>query len=454
MKRMIEKLSSAVLICAIFAIAAGAQQSVDYRPPTKPDAVAETARLLDQADGTTADKLVELALGGNGDLAALRKEADAADAMIKQAGLRPNPGVTVGGAEEIGGMDRRTMVEGSLPLELFGRRGARIRVALRESEIRRAAVAEKERLLAAEVREKFGSALATVMKLKFTAEMLDAATDNWMLVAATVREGRRAPLEENLEVVELNRLRAAFEMEKGKAEIALLELRNLAGIDPAEPLKLRGDFDNLLDDPGAADDVTRAALRDRPDLAEARLVESLAEAKIEQAKVDSRPDAELMAGYERMQSGFPFRGYDAAGVLRPIENTMKFFTFGVRIMLPVRNRNQGMIEAATAERDAATRRREFGEVTIRNEVATAFVRYRSAARAMEIYRVGVRDQASANLSVVRQTYELGSRTLFDYIAEQRKFIDIESNYIDARLETYLARVAIMKAANAGALTNK
>src|SRR5205814_3413296 len=43
-----------------------------------------------------------------------------------------------------------------------------------------------------------------------------------------------------------------------------------------------------------------------------------------------------------------------------------------------------------------------------------------AARAMEIFRVGVREPARANLDVVRQTYELGSKTLLDYIAEQRQ----------------------------------
>jgi outer membrane protein TolC len=70
---------------------------------------------------------------------------------------------------------------------------------------------------------------------------------------------------------------------------------------------------------------------------------------------------------------------------------------------------------------------------------------------MQIYRVGVREQAAANLVVVRQTYELGSKPLFDYIAEQRRFIETESGFIDAQLETYLARVAILRAVNAGEL---
>jgi cobalt-zinc-cadmium efflux system outer membrane protein len=59
--------------------------------------------------------------------------------------------------------------------------------------------------------------------------------------------------------------------------------------------------------------------------------------------------------------------------------------------------------------------------------------------------VGVRDQANANLEVVRQTYELGSKTLLDFIAEQRRFIEVETSFIDSLLETYIARVDIERA---------
>ena len=64
---------------------------------------------------------------------------------------------------------------------------------------------------------------------------------------------------------------------------------------------------------------------------------------------------------------------------------------------------------------------------------------------MEIYRVGVREQANTNLDVVRQTYELGSKTLLDYIAEQRRYIELENGYIDALLETYVALVDVARA---------
>jgi len=55
------------------------------------------------------------------------------------------------------------MVGAMLPLELGGRRAARIAVAQRELELREHELANRERLLAAEVRLKFGETLAQAL---------------------------------------------------------------------------------------------------------------------------------------------------------------------------------------------------------------------------------------------------------------------------------------------------
>ena len=73
---------------------------------------------------------------------------------------------------------------------------------------------------------------------------------------------------------------------------------------------------------------------------------------------------------------------------------------------------------------------------------------------MEIFRVGVREQAKANLDVVRQTYELGSKSLIDYIGEQRRFIEVENDYVDAQLAVYEARVEIARATAAPELIKR
>ena len=413
------------------------------------------AKYLDAVGGKTVDEVVALALANNAELIAMRKEAEAGQALLLQARLRPNPSLEVTGARQLGGPDNNVMIQGELPLELGGRRSARVRVAERELEIRRQAATERERLLAAEVRTKFGEGLAAALKLKFTEDILDTAKENFELVASKVSEGRTPPLEQNMEAVELNRMRAERETAEGSVEMRMFELRNLIGMTPEEPIKLRGDFAVLLKPVPPREIATELALQTRPDLAGARAVEMIAAARIDQARAEGRIDADVMLGYQRMKSGFPLLGIEeSTGALLPIDSKFHFFTFGVRLNLPVRNRNQGMIAAAELEAEAARSRREFGELTIKREIASAYARYNRALRAMEIYRVGVRDQAAANLEVVRQTYELGSKTLLDYIAEHHRYMAVENGYIDSQLEAYLARVEILKTIYAPELVNK
>ncbi|MBX3296308.1 MAG: TolC family protein [Acidobacteria bacterium] len=438
------------LIAASLGVTAEVRSQMVIDPPRS----VSVQKYLDQQSGTTADEAVRRALEGNQELAAMRKEVEAGEQLLRQAGLRANPSLEIGGERQISGMDKSYIVQGSIPLELGGRRAARKRIAESELEIRRLAAAERERLLAGEVRAKFGEALAAILKLRFTEEMLEAAQRNFNLVAAQVEEGRRAPLERNIEAVELNRIRAMREEAEAAAEIALLDLRNLMGLAPDAAMRLRGTLDVAPDALPLQADAVSAALIRRTDIAGARAVEQLAAARGAQARSEGRVDADLMLGYQRMEAGFPFRAFDDAGMLMPIENRMNFFTFGVRLSLPVFDRKQGMIAAAKLEEEAAAKRREFGELVVRREVAAAYVKFNRSVRAEQIYRVGVRDQAAQNLEVVRQMYELGSRNLLDYIGELRRFIEAESGYIDAQREAYMARIELLRATNSEELTGK
>ena len=56
-----------------------------------------------------------------------------------------------------------------------------------------------------------------------------------------------------------------------------------------------------------------------------------------------------------------------------------------------------MIEAAVDEVEAAKRRREYAELTVRREVASAYAKYERAARSMEIFRVGVQGVETASM---------------------------------------------------------
>ena len=191
-----------------------------------------------------------------------------------------------------------------------------------------------------------------------------------------------------------------------------------------------------------ADEAARQALTNRPDLDAARADVAVGAAKIGKEQAEGRWDASVNLGYQRQDMGFDLNGITSTGGTRPIQNVFHYFGAGVSIMLPVRNRNQGNVAAAAAEAQAAERRLQFAELTVRQEVAAALAQYEAARRSLEIYEHGVRDVATSNLSVVRRTYALGRGSLLDVIGEQRRYIDIENGYTDILRQVYDARVEI------------
>jgi cobalt-zinc-cadmium efflux system outer membrane protein len=403
------------------------------------------ARLIDPANGMTADDLVRYGLEHNGELAAARAMIAEARGRWRQAGLKPNPMLEASGTQAVTSTDNNQIIGIELPLELGGRRRARVTVVEREIEMKETEARDFERRLAAEVRMKYADAIAATRNLKFTEELLDLTRNSHRLISARVDLGNSAPLDQNLVWVELNKtdaMRIGFE---SKAEVALLELKKIVGMLPEEPLRLRGEFD-LERQPPPQTEALRRALESRPDLASLRAAESLAAAQAEQARVEGKVDASIFANYERMNFGYNIRGFNDAGALAPVAGVFHYATFGVRLTLPVRNKNQGLIEAAVAAKDAARKRREFAELVVRNEVAAAYTRLERAQAASAVYRDRVIDGSTRNLDVLRQAYTLGQKNLLDYIGEQRRFIEVETGYTDLLKENFDALVEIERVA--------
>ena len=109
------------------------------------------------------------------------------------------------------------------------------------------------------------------------------------------------------------------------------------------------------------------------------------------------------------------------------------------------NRNQGQVAAAEAERLGAEARLEAIDLAARAELAAAEARDAQAQRAVQVYGGGLRDLARRNLDVVRQTFELGRATVFEVLAEQRRWLEIEQGYTAAAREAWEARVAVTRA---------
>jgi outer membrane protein, heavy metal efflux system len=392
----------------------------------------------------TVDDLVARALADNPDLQATQAEVEGAQGRLQQAGLRPNTMLDLGVQKNVAGPDNNLTASVTLPLDLNGRRAGRVGVAVGELEMKRAQVAERARRLRAEVRMKAGELLAAQRNLRFTEELLQVNRDALGLLRTRVSQGAAPPLDENLLRVEVNRLQASRRRLASQVEVLALQLKTLVGLGPEAPLALQGDLHPASMRLELSEGLTQA-LATRSDLLVARAEVAMAEAMMQKEKAEGRWDARVNVGYMRQDFGYDLRGLTASGSTQPIQDVFHYVGAGVSITLPVRNQNQGNIAAAMASTTAAQRRLALVTLTIRQEVTAAFAQYEAAQRALDIYTQGVREVARQNLEVVRQTYTLGRATLLDVIAEQRRYIDIETGYTEALKQTYDAVVDIERA---------
>ncbi len=388
----------------------------------------------------TLDQLVARAIADNPELRGARAEIDAAMGRVQQAGLRPNPMLDLSGQKALG-PDNNVMIGVTVPLDRGGRKEARVAVAERELQMKRALVLDRERRLASDVRLKAGEYFAGIRNLTVTDELLGANRNALRLVQNRVRQGASPPLEENLMLVEVNRLEAAREMQASRIEVATLQLKAMAGMAPDATFPLRGELGPPESVPERTEALSRA-LEMRPDLVVSRAEVAASAARIRKEQAEGRWDASVNVGYQRQDFGYDLRGLTNSGGTRPIQDVFHYFGGGLTITLPIRNRNQGNIAAAEAEARAAERRLEFMELMARQEVGAAFTQYEAAQRSLQIYERGVREVARRNLDIVRRTYELGRTTLLDVIAEQRRYIDIENGYTEALRQVYDAAVEI------------
>jgi len=122
---------------------------------------------------------------------------------------------------------------------------------------------------------------------------------------------------------------------------------------------------------------------------------------------------------------------------------------GAMVTVPVRNRNQGDIEAAQAERHGATLALDAARLAAETEYAAARVRDEYAQRAVQLYSGGAHTLARQNLAVVEQSFQLGRVTVFDILTERRRYIDVERGYTDALRAAFEARTALNQAIGEG-----
>jgi cobalt-zinc-cadmium efflux system outer membrane protein len=364
--------------------------------------------------------------------------------MQTQAGLRRNLAFSAELRGEPAGSDNQTMLSVEWPLDLFRREG---RVAVAASEVTAAelSVADRERLLASAVRARFGDVLAAVRDLTVLEELVAASRRQLDLLRARVEEGASPPLDRDLVAVEARRIDADRLLQLGRTERAIFELKRMLGVAPTESLRLKETLEDVVTRESAALPQINNAAEQRPDVREAQSRIAVFDAKIDRAGRDGRMDVSLFGGYMRMDAGFPQLGLSTTGTPEPIRGVFHYVTGGATVTLPIFNRNQGEVSAARAERAGAVAAHDAARLSADSEIAAARVSDQRAQEAVRVYGVEVRTLARQNLNVVRQSYELGRTTIFEVLAEQKRYLDQERAYSETLRLAYEARTMLKRA---------
>ena len=407
----------------------------------------DAGQYIDPVRGRNLQDLISAAFSRNADLLAARQRLAEAQGLLRQAGLRPNPALeaSVDTGAPLGSTGERTFSFGyTHKFELGGKRQRRVEVGTIGLDLAEAEVADRERLLRAGLRASFGQALASARSLGTVQGLQDILQQTYKITSARIKEGEAAPLEGGLLEVELGRLNSEQTIAENQVRRAVLELRQLAALPDDEDLRLRPEatppaFDLAL--PAAVE----KALSVRPDLRAARIQETLAEAELRQVRAGVVPNLVAFGRYARTNEAFDQFGLNQSGARVPLRDSDNILTAGVSVQLPIRNRSQGLIEAAVARQRAATRRREYLETVVGTEVASAVTRYQAARRALQLFDDQVLDQSRQNLRVIRAAYEAGELRIFDVLNEQRRLIDTQRAYIDVLREYYTALTEVERA---------
>ncbi len=395
----------------------------------------------------SADDAVREAIAGNRDLQAARATIDVARGLRLQAGRLENPELEVAYADDFA---FESAGERAASVGLAQRFPVTARLA-REKDVASQGVAIAE----AEVHDFVRRLIADVESAFYRVRTLDEQrVVNRQLTASVLEveqatEGRFAAAEASAAEVGLLRIeRLRLEQEgqrlKRDREIAAGSLARLMGRNPRDPLTPVGEID-----PGpillaAPPDSTTTASSARPDLDAASKQIERADADRRLAQAEAWEDWTVGFGYE-----FDRQVFD--GPVATEEDSL--LRFGLRVPLPLWNRQQGRVAAAAAELRRSRRSREALVLRIEEEVRAAESRVRTLRESVDAYIHQILPEATRTQALLERGYRQGLVGIAALLQAQRQYNESRAFYLDLLGDLRQAHIALEVAAGTSPYLN-
>ncbi|NMZ83716.1 TolC family protein [Pseudomonas mandelii] len=377
---------------------------------------AATAQML------TMDQALETAFANNPDLAAAQWETGIAQGERQQAGLIPNPEVSWE-AEDTRRNSRTTTVMINQPIELGGKRGARIEVASRAQDAAGIELERKRNVLRADVIQAFYSSSTAQQRLLLSRQSIELAERGLRVAQGRIKSGKSSPVEGTRAEVQLSEVRLELRRAERDEASAYQRLAQVMGAplpafvsvgDPGRSIPTVPDSSLLLNRIG-----------ETAELRLAKLQIDQREASLGLEKAQRIPDLTVSIG-----SQYDERERERVNVV------------GLSMPIPLFNRNQGNVLAAARRTDQARDLRNASELRLRTEIQTTLDQWVTANTEVASFNQTILPAAQSAVDTATRGFEMGKFNFLDVLDAQRTLISARTQYIQAIAEATDAWVRI------------
>jgi len=374
------------------------------------------------AEPLSLAKAIELALEGNPEVAAAKRQWEATEGQVLQGRSRPNPELAYS-LEDTRSKTRTQSWQLNLPVELGGKRAARTKAAEKTREQAQAQLAELQATVRANVAAAYFDVLTAQERLVLARDSAALAKSSTDTVSKRVAAGKVSPVEESKARVAEAGVRVELAQAASEQRNALSRLFALLGRIDAPYTVLEGKAENLPSVPSLAD--LQPLISSAPGVVLARIEVDRRKAltALEQSK--RVPDVTVSVGMQRSN-----------------ETQRNVLLFGVSVPLPIFDRNQGNLLEALKLEDKARDELQAATVRLHSEVAQGQERLSTITAEVQSLQQDVLPGAKSAYDAATIGFENGKFNFLEVLDAQRTYFTAKSQYLKALGEAHRAAADI------------
>lgn len=393
--------------------------------PVFPLPIRAAVPLFEASGPLTLQGAVAMALQAHPGLAAASREQQATEAAVVQAGAWPNPTLDMQ-VEDLRRDNRTTTLQLSQPLELGGKRAARVTAAERARDQAASALDARRAEVRAATFTAFFDVLAAQERLRLAQDSVGLAQVATRAAANRVAAGKVSPLEETRARVAEAGIRVELQQAEGTLRSARQQLAAQWGNPSPRFTQVDGALDRL---PAVASPQDVAArLADAPAVRQARLEVERRRALSELEQARRVPDLTVSLGAKRV----PWSEGETGGGRR------NQVVLGLSVPLPIFDSNRGNVAEALSREEKARDELAAAELQLGVDVAQATQRLQSARATAQTLQHDALPGAESAYRAATKGFELGKFSFLEALDAQRTLFQVRAQYLLALADAHRA----------------